>query len=231
MSVESLKSLFDTVTVVLLFVTFACGAGALITGNIINKRQNQQLKQLGVDIAQANERAAIANRGAAEATKIAEGEKLARIQLEDATAWRRLSTDQRTALAASLSHYPAQRTWVIYNVTDVEAFGFASDLVLALAKWNPTEPEAMLKMTEGPAPVGTNPPLERGVVVSAIGGQAEQTAAAALVKELITLGFDAAYSPVPTINQQQPKPTVFISVEPRPEGPQGEAKLRASKKH
>lgn len=45
MSVESLKSFFDVGTVVLLFLAFAFGAGVLITGNIINRRQAEQIRQ------------------------------------------------------------------------------------------------------------------------------------------------------------------------------------------
>ena len=47
MSVEAWKSAFDIATVVLLFLTFAAGAGVLITGNIINKRQTGKLHQDG----------------------------------------------------------------------------------------------------------------------------------------------------------------------------------------
>jgi hypothetical protein len=42
MPIESLKSFFDIGTVALLFLTFAFGAGVLITGNIINDPQAEQ---------------------------------------------------------------------------------------------------------------------------------------------------------------------------------------------
>jgi hypothetical protein len=45
MSVESLKVFFDFAAVILLFLTFVAGAGVLITGNIVNERQTQQLRQ------------------------------------------------------------------------------------------------------------------------------------------------------------------------------------------
>ncbi len=45
MTVEFWKSLFDVVTVVALFLTFAMGAGSLITGGIINARQKTQLQK------------------------------------------------------------------------------------------------------------------------------------------------------------------------------------------
>lgn len=90
MSVEALKSLFDVLTVVLLGFTFLAGAGVLITGNIINKRQSEQLKAFDSDMTKAKselatqqERAAkaegnivLAEQHAAEANAKAEGFRL-----------------------------------------------------------------------------------------------------------------------------------------------------------
>jgi len=53
MTVESWKSIFDLATVALLFLTFAAGAGVLITGNIINSRQKQQLQTFDSDLTAA----------------------------------------------------------------------------------------------------------------------------------------------------------------------------------
>ena len=50
MTVEGLKTIFDWVAVILLFLTFASGVGALITGNVINKRQAEQLRQFDTDL-------------------------------------------------------------------------------------------------------------------------------------------------------------------------------------
>jgi hypothetical protein len=52
-SVEAWKSMFDVAAVVLLFFTFAAGFGVLITGNIINKRQEKKLRQFDHDIIKA----------------------------------------------------------------------------------------------------------------------------------------------------------------------------------
>jgi hypothetical protein len=52
-SVEALKSLFDVLAVVLLGLTFVAGAGVLITGNIINRRQSEQLKTFDSDMTKA----------------------------------------------------------------------------------------------------------------------------------------------------------------------------------
>jgi hypothetical protein len=50
MTIESWKSIFDVVALVLLFLTFAVGAGGYITGNIINERQAKQLRQFDADL-------------------------------------------------------------------------------------------------------------------------------------------------------------------------------------
>ncbi len=86
-TIEGLKSFFDVATVVLLFLTFLAGAGVLMTGNIINARQAQQLRQFDqsltaakTELGKQQERAAkaeadiaTANQKAAEAQATAEG--------------------------------------------------------------------------------------------------------------------------------------------------------------
>jgi hypothetical protein len=52
-SVEALKSAFDLAAVVLLFLTFAAGAAVLVTGNIINKRQEEKLRKFDGDLTTA----------------------------------------------------------------------------------------------------------------------------------------------------------------------------------
>jgi len=48
MSIEAWKSLFDVATVALLFFTFAAGTGMLITGSIINSRQEGKIQELSM---------------------------------------------------------------------------------------------------------------------------------------------------------------------------------------
>src|SRR5271163_13602 len=86
MTVEALKTIFDWVAVILLFLTFASGVGVLITGNIINKRQGQQLRQFDIDLTGAKtdlgrqqERAASAEAKASDA-KAAASDALAKQQ-------------------------------------------------------------------------------------------------------------------------------------------------------
>jgi hypothetical protein len=52
-SVELLKSIFDWATVVFIALTVFTGAGALITGDIINKRQDAILHKFDADLTDA----------------------------------------------------------------------------------------------------------------------------------------------------------------------------------
>jgi hypothetical protein len=177
---------------------------------------------------QANERASTNERETARLRKLAEDERLARIKIEERVAWRRLTPDQRSAIASRLKLFSGQQALLQYNVNDLEADAFALDIASALqsAKWRVSEPQAILKMAEGPVPLGTNPPLEIGVVIVTTQDAASHSACDALLRELIALGFDATKSPR---NESRPNSVVFISVEHRPEGAQGEAKLREAK--
>lgn len=83
LSVETWKSIFDWGTVILAALTFVALAGALITGNILSDRQGEQLRQFDKDMTDAKsglsaqqERAANAEKAAAEAKQIADGFRL-----------------------------------------------------------------------------------------------------------------------------------------------------------
>ena len=70
MSVESWNSLFQVGSLALVLATFALGAGALWTGNRINKRQTDRLLVLESDLTKARERTANAETVAAEAKAV-----------------------------------------------------------------------------------------------------------------------------------------------------------------
>lgn len=91
MSVELWKAVFDWAAVILVGLTFIAGAGALITGNVLSNRQDEQLRQFSSDLTKAKtslaeqqERAAtaegniaLAEQHASEADAKAEGFRLA----------------------------------------------------------------------------------------------------------------------------------------------------------
>ena len=53
MTVEGLKTVFDWAAQLFLLLTFVAGAGALVTGRIINQRQDAQLRQFDRDLTNA----------------------------------------------------------------------------------------------------------------------------------------------------------------------------------
>lgn len=102
MSVEAFKAFFDVVAQISLFLTFAAGLGALVTGNIINKRQVEQLKHFDSDLTAAKtdlgkqqERAANADAKVAGLEKAASDAKAAQQKVETQLAIQQ----QATALA------------------------------------------------------------------------------------------------------------------------------------
>ena len=267
MTVESLKSFFDVGTVALLFLTFAFGAGVLVTGNIINKRQAVQLRKFDSDltaarielgrqqeraahaereaaeakatadsfqleISKANERAADANEKAAKANETAEREKLARIELEEKVSWRTLSKEQRQALISNLSVFAGQLADCSFLSNDMEAFSFSSEIAGALraAKWRVVPPNPYVTTMKETSLPTTGSPIQHidfGVEVVSTSDKNGVAAAQGIARELARLGFDAYYAPIP----QHPQPsTVWITVQHRPLGPQGEAKLRTQNK-
>jgi len=160
--------------------------------------------------------------------KDAEDERTARVEAEETIAWRRLTPGNQRKLKSELGAFNVNRTWFQYNTNDVEAFNFAHDLAASLPpSWNPTEPEPTMSMREGLVPLGKYGPLERGILVTAVGDKSYETDADLLVALLSSLGFDCKKAANPLANARQYAPMIIVSVEPRPEGRQGELKLKA----
>ena len=105
------------------------------------------------------------------------------------------------------------------------------------------DPEPIMRMFEGPVNFGTNR-LLRGIVIRSNPGPETEKAAKALVRMLVDSGFDVTEgptvppgtSPIQALGVDAERASagdfgkraiVFVSVEPRPDGPQGDAKLRA----
>jgi hypothetical protein len=134
MSAESLKSFFDIGTVVLLFFTFAFGAGALVTGNIINKRQEDKLRQFGLDVAQANQRSS-------EANQKAEEEHLARVRIEEKLAGWKLDAGAQARVIERLKKY--ERTPFDLGANPMQlVFMETMDGILGAAGWSRQIPRA-----------------------------------------------------------------------------------------
>ncbi|HLO07206.1 MAG TPA: hypothetical protein VK198_11225, partial [Terriglobales bacterium] len=158
MSVELLKSICDWLTVVLIALTVASGAGALITGDIISKRQEARLREFDGDLTDAKielgKQQVLASDAAgrvvgleqdvAEAkaemakqqTRAATAERDL-LQLQTRLAHRRISSDEQTKLAAKLLPF-AGSIVAVTRLGESEAGRFADDLlaVFTQAKWD-----------------------------------------------------------------------------------------------
>jgi hypothetical protein len=192
----------------------------------LRKANDAVFSILNSNAAEAAERAAKAEKETASLNKLAEDERLARIKIEEDVAWRRLTDGQKTEMASRLKSFSNETALFQYNVNDLEADSFASDVASALQRGNwkkVLEPLAVMSMREGPVPLGTNAPLERGVIIVSTSDQASHNASDAIRNILEKFGFDVTRRPK---DDPRSNSMVFIVVEHRPEGPQGEAKLR-----
>ncbi len=201
-------------------------AGELFSAVRTSQVSGQIIANIEERAADAEQKAGEANREAARLTKVAEDERVARVQIEEALAPRRLTTKQRSAISSTLSRFSGQPVTAIHNTFDVEAAVFAAEIVstLKLAKWTMST-------------VGVSGPLFRwaqapsvpvtGIFVEAATDSRSQLAARALSRELSNNGFSCRIRKKGLIGTWEKPPVVLIDVEPRPEGPQGEAKLHA----
>ena len=71
-------------------------------------------------------------------------------------------------------------------------------------------------------------PPDTGVIVQSTKDQRSRSLADSIIKELNSRGFDARRQTNPPFDDK-PMPQVWVNVEPRPEGPQGEFKLQAER--
>lgn len=239
MPVEVWKSIFDWATVVLIAFTVVSGAGALITGDIINKRQDARLRTFDQDLTGAKielgnqqERAARAELAASEAKKVAEDERLARLKLEAAVGWRSLGDEQKREIGSALTRFgniTGVSMWFVNGSPEAEQF--ADDIAEALrfAHIHTTTVGGVTIMREG----GGNwdkpiEPANTGVDISSTTNPMARELAAALVKELTSRGFNTTLTAEqPTKDNKPPEPVVWVTVQARPKGPQGKYKLQA----
>lgn len=178
---------------------------------------NEQSKQLEAEIAQAK-------LDAATALRTAEHERLVRAEIEESTAWRRIDQDTQAKLAHRLESFRGQTASVWYHVGDHEAEAFATEIALALraANWNTYNPASMTTMAGAGYKGEIKIPRSDGLRVASTEDSSSRTAASAFVREIIALGFDAKLAPI----ERRDSPIVIITIDVRPYGPQGKAKLR-----
>jgi len=166
---------------------------------------------------------------AAEANVKAEKERLERIRLEEDLAWRRLTNKGRQIIASSLAKFSGQIVSLWYGAGDKEAETFAWELASSLdsAKWIVFSPASSITMASSGKLFGSVSPQETGITVNSTGDHSSSEASQALVHELLALGFDAIKSKK---NEERKGPLVIVTINVRPEGPQGKAKLKNKNK-
>jgi len=173
---------------------------------------------------EANDRAAANEKEAAQLRKYAEDERLRRTELEATLAWRRL-TPKDNVLFSNLNHFNDTPVGVWYNAGDGEGANFAWEFAqMAHAhKWPVFSPASVITFAQGGHPFGSVPGLTFGIEVSSSENTRSQEVAKAIAVFLVARGFDATVS---TRFTKGINPLVIVTMETRPQGPQGEAKLR-----
>ena len=184
----------------------------------------------------AEEHAAQIEKDEAQLRKDTEDERLARVKIEERVAWRKLDPKARSEIALHLSRFAKEPALIAYSPNDAEAFNFASEIAATLhaAKWEVAvaEPVAILSLREEPGAFEANRPPSTGVLVWRSDDEVSRKAATALVEQLSLRGFDATISPEQKgLLRLYPTSTrVVLTVAHKPEGAQGEHKLRSHRK-
>lgn len=149
MSVELWKTIFDWATVVLIALTVVSGAGALITGKIINTRQEARLRQFDRDLtgakielgkqeertAGADARVAGLERDASDAkTEMAKQQERAAVaehnllELQQKVRWRTITPAQRNKFLATVVPFRKGLVQITTASGDPEAINFSNEL-------------------------------------------------------------------------------------------------------
>jgi hypothetical protein len=192
----------------------------------LRKANDQVFAELSSKSSAAIERASEADERASANGKEAAALRLKSAEIQESVASRRLPETTRRSMSSHLEKYAGQTVRTQFNAGDRESGVFASGLAMALggAKWDVFTPGASVWVGAG----GERGPLVLpvGVVIASSPDKKSRDAAAALGHELCLFGFDSNRDP----REYPPAaPAVYIIVEARPEGPQGEAKLRKMK--
>ena len=213
-------------------------AGELVvhtrSGKIETEMRDATTQQVSIANTRAGDaikEAARLSKDAAKMTKDAEDERLARVKIEERVAWRHLTKEQQSGMAARLKRFSGQWGNVERVSSDVEITSFATDIAqtLSAAGWHVSPPSA-ITVRETRMPAFGNPiePVITGVSLYSTPDIRAREMADALSGELHSLGYDALVNSGRQ-SVQGNFSIVWVLIEARPEGPQGEAKLAKQK--
>jgi hypothetical protein len=156
-------------------------------------------------------------------------------EMKDAIAPRRITPKERMTLASGLSRFSKQPVVAYSNPFDAEASILAAEILASLksAKWDTTSSHWSIGRSVSSLERAPSIPVT-GIFVDASPEKRSKSAAKALVRALTGIGLDCSpskksiggFDPIRSRNER----LVVIGVEARPEGPQGEAKVRAEAK-
>lgn len=189
MTLEWWNTVFQVASALLLGLTFAVGTGAIITGVILGKRQEERIAMTGRDTAEANKRAGEANERATklELEASQQRERAAKaehdlFELQQRLAWRRIGPREHSAFVATLKPF-AGSTVEITKLGDFEAGQFADDIIRVFAetKWN-------VRLIT----IGIGSPPTYGLLCSINDGSSAGKALAAIVGTLQTARIESA---------------------------------------
>jgi hypothetical protein len=139
MSLEGLKQIFEIGGVILLFLTFIFGAGALYTASRLNVEKDAQLRQFDKDLTDNKGKVAgleqdVANAKAEMArqqTRAAEAER-SLLELQEKIRPRHLSREQKEAIKNALKGFPPHRVEILTVIGTPDGDPFGRELADAI---------------------------------------------------------------------------------------------------
>jgi hypothetical protein len=200
--------------------------------------EDKQEEQSRLTISALENKASSSEREAAQLRKDAEGlkkdaedEHLARVKIEAAVAFRSLDDKQKRDIGMALASFsPRAGASIWFHGPSTETEMFADDIAEALrfGRITTTAPGGIMDMREGGKWNGGIKSVDTGVVIQSTRAPAAIEFAAALIEELTRRGFDAKRQTDPPF-EDKPSPIIWVTVGPRPSGPQGKYKLEAER--
>lgn len=207
---------------------------AIVRAGELAEMQEQIIAFVNKQAADANARAGVLEKDAASLKKDAEDERLARVNIEAAVAFRSLDEQQKRGIAKALSRFgniTGASMWYANGSPEAESFAVDIAEALRLAHIHTTTIGGVIEMREGGGNWGKPiEPVTTGVDISSTTNPTARELAGVLMKELAGRGFDVALraDQLPKDNKP-PSPLVWVTVQARPKGPQGAYKLQGER--